>query len=806
MNWAVVNGSVDVMKKCTELFESTMTKNDPKITWLHIASKYGRQALVESIVQWNDGIGAITSQGMTALHLAAEGGHGITAQKILDCLNNRNSLCQTPQNNTRIGEQSLIRLIDLILQKNHGDDTPIALAANGNHRDICDVLWAEFNRCAKAISKEKLRVKLADRSEDVIELAARYETPGNEEISKMAFQDLLTGKDQRTTKMRQKDWTALHWAVFRSRAIPAWWLLSNGAHLSSAEIKVARDILKEENSDGMVSSSEFKSMKTLLENPPRIVAHPPIEDNYHDPQPPEWGGKASDIPRQESTIVDFYCQDNVVELQDLMTRIAIDSDKKQQDLEVILSYLKQSWTEDPAGGGKRYLQPRYQKNTPKLVSNESNQNAPAKGTDSDTNKTKTTTETAPGGDIKTDTENGYEPPNQIKEELGRQYSAKNSLVSLYIPFLTVAKKGSVSPKCSDKDPTSHIAESVHETMSIDQYYYATILNSEGRDDDQVLSRYLEGEMKREEEKNKERQKQMEDKKNVETPLTRPFLLKRSNPKAKTSSKYITSIFTVDQLWLWISSEELVDTILDDLTIERNGNNITRPQTPAQMMELIVGIATGPSLQKVSTGSDNSSSAARKDALQVFQESIRLIDKEAQIFGDFIKAVKKSRRQRLPERDFGEEFNLLYEIKDIRDELEILKSLAVSQQRVWNKAFRIQNKKPSTPFLYSHPHEPSMVKSELDDMVREAKSAQDSINLFLDLKEKYTASLDADFGRQQAYTTMVFTIVTIIFLPLSFLSSIFALDVSDFPQGSDSPQYKGRWIFPIICLHSDENTE
>ncbi|KAL7655920.1 hypothetical protein ACMYSQ_005055 [Aspergillus niger] len=164
----------------------------------------------------------------------------------------------------------------------------------------------------------------------------------------------------------------------------------------------------------------------------------------------------------------------------------------------------------------------------------------------------------------------------------------------------------------------------------------------------------------------------------------------------------------------------------------------------------------------------------------------------------MKAVKLNQFQKLPERDFGEEFDLLYRIKEIRDELGILKDISNHQEIVWSQAFPPKNKKTPYPFKYPHPHEPSVVQSELRDMMDEAKSAQDSINLFLDLKEKYTASQDAAFGRQQAYTTMVFTIVTIVFLPLTFLSSIFALDISQFPHGpSGRPQFQSWWIFPLI---------
>ena len=37
------------------------------------------------------------------------------------------------------------------------------------------------------------------------------------------------------------------------------------------------------------------------------------------------------------------------------------------------------------------------------------------------------------------------------------------------------------------------------------------------------------------------------------------------------------------------------------------------------------------------------------------------------------------------------------------------------------------------------------------------------------------------------------------LPLSFLSSLFALDVSVFPHESGDLKYPGSWIFPMICM-------
>ncbi|OJJ37960.1 hypothetical protein ASPWEDRAFT_472784 [Aspergillus wentii DTO 134E9] len=90
------------------------------------------------------------------------------------------------------------------------------------------------------------------------------------------------------------------------------------------------------------------------------------------------------------------------------------------------------------------------------------------------------------------------------------------------------------------------------------------------------------------------------------------------------------------------------------------------------------------------------------------------------------------------------------------------------------------------------------------MALEADMVQNSINTLLDLRQKQASIKEAEFGRLQANDTvrqsntiMVFTIVTIIFLPLSFLSSLFALDVSSFPHEGDNLRYPEWWLFPIL---------
>lgn len=131
------------------------------------------------------------------------------------------------------------------------------------------------------------------------------------------------------------------------------------------------------------------------------------------------------------------------------------------------------------------------------------------------------------------------------------------------------------------------------------------------------------------------------------------------------------------------------------------------------------------------------------------------------------------------------------IRDIRDELHMLSSLAEDQEFVWKQAFATND------LMNLNVHTPTDIKKDLEKILSEADKTENYINNLLDLRQ-------AEFGRLQAYDSakqsniiFIFTIITIILLPLSFLTSLFALDVSDFPHESGSVKYKAWWLFPVL---------
>lgn len=79
----------------------------------------------------------------------------------------------------------------------------------------------------------------------------------------------------------------------------------------------------------------------------------------------------------------------------------------------------------------------------------------------------------------------------------------------------------------------------------------------------------------------------------------------------------------------------------------------------------------------------------------------------------------------PHHIIADETRFLDEIRDIRDELHMLRSLAEDQEYVWKQAFGTTQLR--SRLQYNHPCTPTDVKSDLDEMIREADTVQESVS-------------------------------------------------------------------------------
>jgi Mg2+ and Co2+ transporter CorA len=168
-------------------------------------------------------------------------------------------------------------------------------------------------------------------------------------------------------------------------------------------------------------------------------------------------------------------------------------------------------------------------------------------------------------------------------------------------------------------------------------------------------------------------------------------------------------------------------------------------------------------------------------------------------------------------DIGAETDLLAETKDIRDELNMISKVLEDQRNV------LPDLELSILEIFSSEHKSQleikkrcreqlktieMHVKDLERMDKQAERIYASITDLLDLKQKHANAFEARFARDQAagtarqsQTIMVFTIVTIIFLPLSFIAAFFTINIREFPRLQDGTEalplgYVSKYMFGI----------
>lgn len=166
-------------------------------------------------------------------------------------------------------------------------------------------------------------------------------------------------------------------------------------------------------------------------------------------------------------------------------------------------------------------------------------------------------------------------------------------------------------------------------------------------------------------------------------------------------------------------------------------------------------------------------------------------------------------------NIDEEAALLVECKDIEDELEILATVLRQQKQVLKNVE--DELRASKTIAYNQRldaytklgEQQRLVDADITDlgrMARQARSVNDNLTQILDLKQKHANAVEARFQRVQAQETarqgqtlMVFTVVTIVFLPLSFLASVFTIDIIEFPRppGAGSGELHLGWVLKYV---------
>jgi len=152
-------------------------------------------------------------------------------------------------------------------------------------------------------------------------------------------------------------------------------------------------------------------------------------------------------------------------------------------------------------------------------------------------------------------------------------------------------------------------------------------------------------------------------------------------------------------------------------------------------------------------------------------------------------------------NIDDEILLARDISNIVDGLDSITSVLNFQAALSKKlSDELSHKGMSNYELARSYRESSDLERRIRDtgkMKLDADRILKSINHLLDLRQQQANISEAHYGRKTTAVVLVFTLVTVIFLPMSFLVSLFTLNVTSFPHESGSLAYPPHWIFSRI---------
>lgn len=316
------------------------------------------------------------------------------------------------------------------------------------------------------------------------------------------------------------------------------------------------------------------------------------------------------------------------------------------------------------------------------------------------------------------------------------------------------------------------------------------------------------------------------------------------------------VFMVDQLWLWTFGRDLVVTCFpqrwdqprrDPLNvlegIIEDSNAKTRPpvQSIYDLAMLITSRCSGMFDRHRLDDQDY-------QFLDMFESSIgsvtnqeselfRLFNEASELSAQWLQKHRRKGRGRsvsesrdrsisggddplFPDAllDIGKETSLLAEIKDIHDELNIIKIILESQTKIVtdfeahvSEELRADGSRRATEGVVYEVRKRSREQKRLLDlhvtdivrMTAQANNIYTSLTHLLDLKQKHSNALEARFARDQAViaarqgqTVQIFTIVTIFFLPMSVVAAFFAINFQEWADDPLTIRYVSQYMFGI----------
>ncbi|CAN8097488.1 unnamed protein product [Discula destructiva] len=831
LHWAATNGYVELARCLLSGEIRNITKIDAKQnrteTALHLASENNRVEIVELLLSHGASVDAESAGQWTPLINAAEKGHADVVAKLLNAganvsaeLSNHMTALHWASYN---GHEEVVRLLlerpDINLtRKDHFERTPMICAAEGHHNSLVRMLsparhahrlsesaqettkrfkativeFGEFQfekfqtlEKQKKSSEEKLRTQLDERTRRKEEeklrkaMAELEKKPPKQLVFNPTVYELLYGFDENTGQPSipvipkhikyQPDFRWIH-------------LPSN--NIAWIEILLARFFIESGHRD----VEGFKALGKCFDQEHRgPLAHANFMRPYCHRVP------SRRAEREDSSL------DSVAEL--------VDEQNAQLDQatlvgsESVVTDVSENSTGKPTETKKKSRSEQIAERHPQRQKRHKGPPGNPPGTKG----------------AKLNSRQSSFAPSLASSEAFRQL-VNNGKMVVFMPFLhyetdkgrvsmadTIqkARNGVRAPDNASRDELlvhAYMRGSLHPRRTLDQFFYHGIDTSQ-RDSDQVVWRYCH------------------------------------NYRASEEPK----LFMVDQLWMWVLGGDTVITcfpqrwnqpehdpldVVANIIKETNAKTQSRVKSVYELAMIITNRCAG-------IFDRHRLDAQQFQFFDMFEFSIgNVTNEESKLFSKFNKASEQSTQwlsrhhrgsgddQLEPTNDLlniHQETKLLAEIKDIQDELKILGNVLYLQSAVMEKfkhnidqEMRIEGNRKIVESILNdvkrHSQEQldeiAVHRVDIDHMFDQASDVKDSLTNLLDLKQKHSNALEARFAREQAIiaakqgqTIMVFTIVTIIFLPMSFIAAFFAINFEEWGDGL-TIGYVSKYMFGI----------
>ncbi|KAJ5503664.1 Mitochondrial substrate/solute carrier [Penicillium fimorum] len=351
---------------------------------------------------------------------------------------------------------------------------------------------------------------------------------------------------------------------------------------------------------------------------------------------------------------------------------------------------------------------------------------------------------------------------------------------------------------------------VHFRRTLDQYGYPNLRSTIARDDDQMLWKRTRRPAR------------------IDEQLKEYLQSAQDDPDNEEMSEFKDgNVLMVDQLWLWIVDQKTVVTFFPNqeantsegklfeqsnlhssIYNELNGDLSSRFETAGDLAALImlhsVTVLLGKTLHQ------------DLQVLRIFEESISILtesvtksfkrfrnrgftnrpaDHDRTSDGKIMTVAQQEYKEFQVARRNREDLSVLLELRDIEDELSTILKLLDQQDAVIKSMVKYFDNRGGygKSFLDTAQEQIDEYRAQINEMKENSHLAQKAVETLLDLKQKQ-ANVDeakmtrwqAEVAQTQSRAVMVFTIFSVVFLPLSFFTSLFGINAREWSGEQTNP--------------------